>query len=153
MFVAKKYFVTSGVGVDEYEVASFDKALHMAGLGDYNLVRVSSIIPPNAKLCTHVDYPRGSVIFSAFSQNITACNELIASAVVAAIPKSRNKVGVIMEYSCVGNKDQAITIASKLAIEALERRGSMEFDLVVNGIDAQGKEGVFTTTFSAIVLM
>lgn len=151
--MAEKYFVTSGVGVDKYEIASFDKSLYMAGLGDYNLVRVSSIIPPGAKPCTHVDYPKGSIIFAAFSKNSTACNEPIASAVVAAIPKDRNKVGVIMEYSCIGDKNQAITTASKLAIEALERRGSTEYDLVVNGIDAQGRDGIFTTTLSAIVLI
>ena len=153
MFVAKEFYLASGYGVDEYKIASFDKALVMAGLHNYNLVRVSSIIPPSAIQSQQINYPSGSILFTAYATYSTNRDEQIASSIVAAIPKQKNCAGVIMEYSCVGEKKQAIHIARKLAIDALQRRGISEYDLVEDGIDAKGKTGYFTTTFCAIALM
>ncbi len=153
MFVAKKYCITVGSGVDEYDIASFDKALVVSGLGNYNLVRVSSIVPPNAERVNSVDYPIGSVVYTAYAMKTTKSDELIASAIAAAIPYDENKNGVIMEYSCIGNKLQAINIAKKLAADALQRRGISEYNIVADGIDAKGENGLSTTTFAAIALM
>lgn len=153
MFIAKEFFTAVGYGADKYEIASFDKALVAAGLGDYNLVRVSSIIPPNAKQTTCVNYKKGSVLFTAYSRNSTNKEEQIASAVVAAIPEKSDAVGVIMEYSCIGNRQIAISIAKKLAIDALHRRGIDRYSIVADGVDALGKEGIITTTFAAIALL
>lgn len=153
MFVATKYYLTSGIGVDKYDIASFDKALVMAGLADYNLVKVSSIIPPNSKQYMFVDYPKGSILYTAYSTKSTQEDIQIASAIVAAIPKDKELPGVIMEYSCVGKKDKAIDTAKELAIEAIQRRGVDKYDIIANGIDAQGKNGLVTTTLCAIALM
>lgn len=153
MFVAKEFYITVGYGIDEHEIASFDKALVTSGLGDYNLVRVSSIIPPNAKQTTCVNYKKGSVLFTAYSRNSTNKNELIASAIVAAIPKESNKIGVIMEYSCKNNKQIAVNTAKQLAEDAMSRRGIDKYNIIAKGIDAQGKDGIITTTFAAIALL
>lgn len=153
MFLASRFCTVSGIGRDEYDIASFDKALVESGLGDYNLVRVSSIIPPAAKYVTNIDYPKGSVLFTAYAKNSTKLEQMIASAVVAAIPHDIENVGVIMEYSCNGTKDQATSIATSLAVDALNRRGINKYDLFVKSVEAQGKHGLITTTFAAIALM
>ena len=42
--------VTYGKGTGKTELSAFDSALWDAGIGDYNLITLSSIIPPNSKL-------------------------------------------------------------------------------------------------------
>lgn len=153
LFLAKKFCLVSGSGIDKYEITSFDKSLIMAGVGNYNLVRVSSIIPPNAFPTTTIDIPYGSVLYTAYSVNITQKEELISSAVVVAVPLKSNDIGVIIEYSCRGNKNIALKKATELAEDAMQRRGINDFKLFFNGIEIQGKSGFYSTTFAAVALL
>src|SRR5256885_16858860 len=50
MFVPTKAFLTKGVGRHKDKLTSFEMALRDAHLATYNLVRVSSIFPPQCKL-------------------------------------------------------------------------------------------------------
>ncbi len=49
-FVAKKLFLTKGKGIHEDRLTSFEYALRDAGISGTNLVLISSIFPPKAKL-------------------------------------------------------------------------------------------------------
>lgn len=42
--------VTSGSGVGVTKLAAFDKALFDAGIANYNLIKLSSVIPANSKI-------------------------------------------------------------------------------------------------------
>lgn len=46
----KKIFVTKGVGKGPTELAAFDSALLSAGIANYNLIHLSSIIPDGAEV-------------------------------------------------------------------------------------------------------
>ena len=48
--VAKKLFLTKGVGVADDKLTSFEFALRNAGIAGTNIVLISSIFPPQAKL-------------------------------------------------------------------------------------------------------
>ena len=48
--VPKYAFTTSGCGTAKEKLASFEMALRDAGIAEYNLVKVSSIMPPNCKI-------------------------------------------------------------------------------------------------------
>ena len=48
--VPTKIFFTKGVGVHKDRLASFELALRNAGIEKFNLVYVSSIFPPGAKI-------------------------------------------------------------------------------------------------------
>ena len=48
--VAKELFLTKGKGVHEDRLTSFEYALRDAGIAGTNLVLISSIFPPQAKL-------------------------------------------------------------------------------------------------------
>jgi len=50
MFTPTKVFLTKGVDVHKDKLASFELALRDAGIEKYNLVFVSSILPPNCKI-------------------------------------------------------------------------------------------------------
>jgi arginine decarboxylase len=45
-----KIILTEGTGSGKTKMAAFDKALFTARIANYNLVRLSSIIPPNSEL-------------------------------------------------------------------------------------------------------
>ena len=51
--VAKKLFLTKGMGVHEDKLTSFEYALRNAGIAGTNLVLISSIFPPGAKLISY----------------------------------------------------------------------------------------------------
>ncbi len=52
--------LSSGVGVGPTKLAAFDAALDKAGVANYNLIRLSSVIPAGSKI-EQVDKPTGSL--------------------------------------------------------------------------------------------
>lgn len=42
--------IRSSVGVGSTDLSSFDDALIRCGIGNYNIIRLSSVIPPNSKI-------------------------------------------------------------------------------------------------------
>ena len=44
----KKIIIVRGIGKGSTTLSAFDDALHNAGIGDFNLVELSSVIPKNA---------------------------------------------------------------------------------------------------------
>jgi len=55
-----KITVTSGGGIGATAMAAFDDALRVAGIADYNLIKLSSIIPPKAEIEIEKYSPVGS---------------------------------------------------------------------------------------------
>lgn len=47
--------VASGVSSGPTELSAFDGALYAAGVANFNLLRLSSVIPPQAKITVHDD--------------------------------------------------------------------------------------------------
>jgi arginine decarboxylase len=47
--------VASGIASGPTELAAFDSALYAAGIANYNLLQLSSVIPPQAKIIVHDD--------------------------------------------------------------------------------------------------
>ncbi len=63
------FFVTSGIGFSRVSgLNAFDEALIKAGIGQCNLVPVSSIIPGNAIEVDYVEITPGSVVFTVMSR-------------------------------------------------------------------------------------
>ena len=73
--VPKKIFFTKGVGKHRERLTSFELALRDAGIAAQNLVRVSSIFPPNCKLVPRSQgltyLSPGEVVFSVVAENST----------------------------------------------------------------------------------
>ncbi|MEM2981086.1 MAG: pyruvoyl-dependent arginine decarboxylase, partial [Thermoproteota archaeon] len=49
-FVPREVFFTKGVGIHRERLASFEIALRDAGIAQFNLVPISSIIPPGCTI-------------------------------------------------------------------------------------------------------
>jgi len=65
--IAKKLFLTKGKGIHEDRLTSFEFALRDAGIAGTNLVLISSIFPPHAKLISRTEGLReikpGQILF------------------------------------------------------------------------------------------
>ncbi len=148
-----KYLLCSGVGKGSFPLTSFDNALYNSGIANYNLVKVSSILPVKMELNTSVDIVEGSVLFTAYSTKTTIKrNEIISAAVAVGIPKDTEKVGVIMEFSGSCNKQEAETKITSMVKEAMSLRNYEIKEIICQAIEAKGSDKNYTTVFAALAM-
>lgn len=123
--IANKYIIRTGVGVSDKYLPSFDKALIEAGVGNYNLVRLSSILPARCVAVDEIDLPEGSLLPTAYSTiSSSKAGDALVSTIGVGIPVDTDHVGVIMEYSAIGQShDEALNVLSGMIQEAFEVRG------------------------------
>jgi len=132
--VPKRIFLTKGVGKHKERLTSFELALRDAGIASQNLVRVSSIFPPNCKLIPRAIGLRalepGEVVFSVVAENSTRePHRLIAASIGVAIPADRSTYGYMSEHHSFGEPDDiAGDYAEELAAEMLATTLNVEFD-------------------------
>lgn len=150
MILPKHYSIVSGLGESEYPLVAFDNALLNAGIGDYNLVQVSSILPPKCTYKEQIDIPKGSILFAAYAYEILKFNQHYSVAVATAIPKQPDKNGVIFETSEEGSN--AKENACKMCQEAMKNRDRDIKEIKSSCIEVKGKENLFVCGISAIVM-
>jgi len=135
MYVPKKIFFTKGLGVHREKLSSFEMALRDARIAFYNLVRVSSIFPPN---CREVPIEEGlkhlkpgQILHVVLSEcSTTEPNRLIATSVGVAIPNDRSTFGYLSEHHAHGQSSKiAADYAEDLAAEMLATVLGIEFSL------------------------
>lgn len=120
----RNYIFKVGVGHGLYKLTAFDRALSMAGVSDYSLIKISSILPPNCLRQNDITLPKGMLLPSAFATIYSdKIGETISSAVAVCIPKNTTDVGVIMEHSSISSKIEAEETAKALAVQAMQDRG------------------------------
>ena len=102
---------------------AFDNALLAAGIGNINLIRVSSIVPPDVEI---VDLPKikpGALIPTAYAAVTSQVpGQVIAAAVGYALPDDPAKPGVIMEYHDVADRRTAERTIRRMLDEAFRVR-------------------------------
>ena len=132
--VPKRIFLTKGVGKHKERLTSFELALRDAGIAAQNLVRVSSIFPPNCKLITRKEGLKflnpGEVVFAVVAENSTRePHRLVASSIGLAMPADRGTYGYLSEHHSFGETDQiAGDYAEELAAEMLATTLNVDFD-------------------------
>ena len=105
--IPRKFFLTSGVGVHKDQLSSFEAALRDAGLAPFNLVSVSSILPPGCKKVTWQkglkELSPGEIVFVVLARNHTnEPNRLVAASIGCAIPANRKRYGYLSEHHPFG---------------------------------------------------
>ncbi|OGW80462.1 MAG: arginine decarboxylase, pyruvoyl-dependent [Omnitrophica bacterium RIFCSPLOWO2_12_FULL_44_17] len=134
MILPKKCFLTKGVGVHREKLTSLELALRNAEIAGYNLVKVSSIFPPNCKIVPKevgLKYlSPGQVVFCVMSENSTSePNRLVSGSVGMAIPKNTNQIGYLSEHHAFGwNEKKTADYAEDLAAEMLATILGLKFD-------------------------
>ena len=118
----KKFFVTAGSAEGKNHLKAFDNALLIGRIGNLNLMRVSSILPPGVQYCPNLDIPPGSLVPTAYGYIISDVpGELISAAV--GVGFSKDTYGVIMEFSGKCSKEEAEKKIISMLEEAFRTRG------------------------------
>lgn len=146
-----KFCISSSEGKGEKKLTSFDNALLNSGIANYNLVKISSILPPNADFVEKVDLPEGSVLHTAFaSLTSNKAGALISAAVAVGIPKDRTKIGVIMEFSDFCTKEIAEKQVKAMVVESMKNRG-YEIEKILCATAEARSDGVkYVSAFAAL---
>ncbi|UJS16584.1 MAG: arginine decarboxylase, pyruvoyl-dependent [Candidatus Jettenia sp.] len=138
MMIPRLVFFTKGVGKHKDKLQSFELALRKAGIEKCNLVRVSSIFPPNCKIITREQgvamLKAGQVIFCVMSENSTSePNRMISSSVGMAVPSEHAHYGYLSEHHAFGEtEEKSGDYAEDLAATMLASTLGIEFDPAKN---------------------
>lgn len=133
--VARQLFLTKGKGVHEDKLTSFEYALRDAGIAGTNIVLISSIFPPHAKLISRNEGLKlirpGQILFTIYSKNQTSePHRLIASSVGLALPKDPARYGYLSEHDSFGQSEKtAGDYAEDIAAQMLASSLGIPFDI------------------------
>ena len=111
MVVPKRMFFTKGVGRAKEKLTSFEAALRDAKIAPYNLVKVSSIYPPNCKVVPRKEGLKGlqpgTILYCVIAECATnEPNRLISAAVGLAVPADKTLYGYLSEHHSFGQTDE-----------------------------------------------
>ena len=124
-WVPRQVFLTRGVGHHEDRLHSFELALREAGLAPFNLVTVSSILPPGCDVVQREDglteLLPGQIVFCVLAREDTdQSHKKITASVGMAIPEDPTQHGYISEHnSQTENPNQSNRHAAFLAADML----------------------------------
>lgn len=117
------YTLVKGTGEARLPLNAFDQALLDAGVGDTNLVRMSSIVPPGCRPAGQVDLPKGALVPVAYGEITSQVpGQTISAAVALALPEDPQQAGVIMEYEAASPLSEVEAIVRRMAEDAFAYR-------------------------------
>jgi arginine decarboxylase len=177
--VPEYLFFTRGTGRHADKLRAFELALQDAGIASYNLVEVSSIMPPACKIISRKKgvpmLKHGQIVHCVLARNSTDEQQrLVSAAVGLAVPAGPEQYGYLSEYHAFGKtlrqtssyaEDLAVSmLAATLGIEKGKGKGPEErkrsyrvsgkivkSDSVCQS--AKGRNGMWTTVVVAAVLI
>lgn len=132
--IPKKVFFTKGVGRHKFKLQSFELALRDAGIEKFNLVSVSSILPPGCEIVSREEGLKelrpGQIVFVVMARNETdEPNRVIASSIGCAVPAEGSHYGYLSEHHSFGeNAEMAGHYSEDLAATMLATTLGIEFD-------------------------
>jgi len=146
-----QYFLVSGASDGSTPLNAFDGALLQAGIGNTNIVKMSSIVPPHCQLISPVALPPGAIVPAAYACITSDIpGEIISASVAVALPEDESQNGLIMEYSAKGDRLKIEEIVRNMAVEGMKLRGWKIKDLKSIAIEYRIKK--IGAALAAVVL-
>ena len=103
---------------------AFDNALLAAGIGNINLIKISSILPPDVPVVELPKIKPGALIPTAYAAMTSEVpGETVSAAVGYAVPDDPAKNGVIMEFHGHATRAEAEAQIERMLEEAFRVRG------------------------------
>ncbi len=119
-----KVAATTGNAEGSTPLNAFDNALLAAGIGNVNLVKVSSIFPPAAEVVSLPRVKPGAIVPAAYAAITSEVpGEVVAAAVGWALPDDPAKNGIIMEFHDKATREEAERMIVQMLQEAFRTRG------------------------------
>ncbi|MCA9520972.1 MAG: arginine decarboxylase, pyruvoyl-dependent [Myxococcales bacterium] len=132
------FFLAAGSADAGSELNAFDHALLAAGVGDTNLVRMSSICPPACQQVEPFKLPYGALVPVAYAMMASSTpGEIIGAAVAVARPIDDTLPGLIMEHHGIGTREEIEYRVREMAIEGMHYRNREIKDVLVIGAEVR----------------
>ena len=147
------YCLVKGASEGRTRMNAFDNALLNAGVGDTNLMRMSSILPPGAeqRSVDKISLPAGGLIPLAYAHiDSTTPGRYISSAIAVGIPEDESQPGVIMEFEDHSRLDNVEEIVRQMVVDAFDYRERALKEIKSIGIEHKVEN--CAATFAAAVL-
>lgn len=123
--------LASSIGSGPTKLAAFDSALYQAGIANYNLVRLSSVIPPGSKIIVN-DGPVPSVpgqwgdrLYVVMAEKRADSPNSEAWAGIGWVQDAETGKGLFVEHE--GNSENSIRRAIKQSLSALMATRNIDF--------------------------
>lgn len=132
------YCLVKGAAEGRTRLNAFDMALLAAGVGDTNLMRMSSILPPAAEENNIKDIvlPKGGLIPLAYATiDGTTPGRLISAAIAVGIPEDDREPGVIMEFEDHASLSTVEDIVRQMVVDGFEYRNRKLKEIKSVGIE------------------
>ncbi len=133
-FVPTRVFFTKGVGKHRKRLQSFELALRRAGIEKCNLVRVSSILPPNCKVIPRKrgldQLQPGQITFVVLADASTdEPSRLVGAGIGLAQPAEGHQYGYISEHHGYGMTESKLgDLVEDMAATMLATTLGIDFD-------------------------
>lgn len=132
--VPREIFFTKGVGRHQNRLQSFELALRHAGIEKGNLVRVSSIFPPTARIITKAKglekLQAGEITYVVLAETSTdEPSRLVGAGIGLALPARGEQYGYISEHHGYGMTEERLgDFVEDMAATMLATTLGIEFD-------------------------
>ncbi len=148
-----KFFLVSGSSEGFSLLNAFDGALLASGVGDTNLVKMSSILPPGCQELNPrpLQLPQGALVPVAYASLCSDVpGDVISAAVAIGIPKDGERAGLIMEYSAKAEQSVVETQVKKMVEKGMEMRNRAIKEIM--SISASYLVSTIGAVFAGVVL-
>jgi arginine decarboxylase len=126
----KALSLVAGHGEGGTQITAFDRALRDAGVSDLNFLRVTSIVPPGARIIELPVYPPG-ILMPAVYARITSTRPADRISAALGVGVSREGPGVIMEHAGHTSREEAEQTVRQMVEEGFHMRRLTLDEIVV----------------------
>jgi len=156
----RKIILSSGTAEGFTASNALDKALLDAGVGNLNLIQVTSVVPANAivlrlkELCSPLEIQAGTLVPAVYTYTTSdVIGNKISATIIAGKPNSQEKNGMIFEKSSLGDLVTTQNIARRMLKESFDRRDLTIADIILEGAEYIVKRRVGCAIAVALMLV
>ncbi|MFQ5837944.1 MAG: pyruvoyl-dependent arginine decarboxylase [Thermoplasmata archaeon] len=125
----RRFFVTSGSAVSMVsDLNAFDKALIRAGIGEQNIVSVSSVLPQGIRQVKRENLPAGMITHCILAQQRGSEGEMISAGIAYAF-REDGKAGYVAEAHAYGTR-KALQEILEWKLEEMARLRGLRFGAI-----------------------
>lgn len=149
--------LTAGNAVGGTNLNAFDNALRDAGIADFNIMKVTSIVPPGIPVTI---LNQGKRLIKGEGLLVPAVYETLASDDIGieisagvGVGLSRNPkkdAGIIFTYSCIGSKEKCENMLKQMISEGMKEKGYKYHSAKIVSATAIVKKPMTSVVASAI---
>ncbi|HZT06698.1 MAG TPA: arginine decarboxylase, pyruvoyl-dependent [Chloroflexota bacterium] len=127
-------WLTHGEAEGDTKLNAFDNALIAAGIGQWNLVKVTSVAPRTAELVSApLDIEAGSVVPAVLTSVQSDTPDQLITACVG-IGLGAGSHGMIMEHSGPGGPEDMEAVVKRMLHESFMRRGLELEEVIIRSV-------------------